>query len=164
MPARSSSEIALKITRRNGGWCPRGDAAPSGGSGHRLPRGDLAQVSRVLCGSGGARPLNLQKPNSPSKTPKPPSWEGECSQSCLENNITGRKNSAWLAWDERDPQNQVPLDGQGLEMGLLGDSGQGSPVSITHPGWDWRPANPCSWGNVSLPGRQRLLYSFKYFL
>lgn len=63
----------------------------------------------------------------------------------------------WLAWDERAAQNRMPLDGQGLETKLLGDSGWGSPVSITHPGWDWPSASPCSWGHVPLQGRQRLL-------
>lgn len=126
--------------------------------------GTRGETGSVCSAAAGELTLSTcTKPNSPSKTLKPPSREGKRSQSCLENNITGRKNSAWLAWDERDPQNRVPLDGQGLEMGLLGDSGWGSPASITHPGWDWPPAKPRSWGNGSLLGRRRLPYSFEYF-
>lgn len=86
---------------------------------------------RLCSTAAGQLALSTCKAKFTQQTPKPPPWEGDCSQSCLRNGATGRQSGVWLAWGERDPENQVPLHGQGLEMGLLGDSGWESPASRT---------------------------------
>lgn len=157
MPARSSSENALKIMRTNGGWHPKGDVSPPGGIGHGLPRGELARASPALRGRGAARPLNLQSQIHPANTKAAPLGGGKQPELPRKRcNGKAKRRVACLGCEGSRKPSAFGWAGPG--NGTFG----GFWVGVTCE-WDWPPANPRSWGSVSLPGSRRLLYSFQLF-